>query len=98
MTENVFGDAPTDGIDPLSTDHVVTLVQYLASPESANVTGQVFVVYGPQVTLMAAPTVAQRFAADGDAWDREALSDALTSYFSERDLEEGFSAKAALAD
>jgi 3-oxoacyl-[acyl-carrier protein] reductase len=98
MTENVFGDAPTDGVDPLSTEHVVTLVQYLASPESENVTGQVFVVYGPQVTLMAAPTVAQRFAADGDAWDREALSGALSSYFAERDLEDGFSAKQALAD
>src|ERR1700742_1620705 len=63
MTAEVFGEAPevADGqIDPLSPEHVVTLVQFLSSPEAKDVNGQVFVVYGPQVTLMAAPTVAHR--------------------------------------
>ena len=64
MTADVFGDAPevADGeIDPLSPEHVVTLVHFLASPAAKDVNGQVFVVYGPQVTLMAAPTVEHRF-------------------------------------
>ncbi|GAA2063582.1 3-oxoacyl-ACP reductase [Williamsia deligens] len=97
MTAAVFGEAPADGVDPLSTDHVVSLVQYLAGPDSASVSGQVFVVYGPKVMLMAAPTVEETFAADGDAWDPAALSDRLTGYFADRDPAQTFSAARALA-
>ncbi|GED99605.1 3-oxoacyl-ACP reductase [Gordonia spumicola] len=82
MTANVFGDAPEGSIDPLSPEHVVTLVRYLASPAAAAVSGQVFVVYGPKVTLMAAPRVAQVFEADGDDWTVDALSGSLYEYFS----------------
>ena len=58
MTADVFGDAPelADGeIDSLSPEHVVSLVRFLASPASDGVSGQVFIVYGPTVTLVAAP-------------------------------------------
>ncbi|MDL9936493.1 3-oxoacyl-ACP reductase [Gordonia sp. ABSL1-1] len=92
MTADVFGDAPTDGVDPLSPEHVVRLVNYLAGPDSEDVTGQVFVVYGPQVTLMAAPTVDEVFTADGDAWQSDDLSKALTSYFANREPGRSFSA------
>lgn len=81
MTAGVFGEAPDDGVDPLSPDHVVSLVRYLASPNAANVTGQVFVVYGPKVTLMAAPTVREVFEADGDEWAADELGGSLSSYF-----------------
>ena len=70
MTADVFGDAPelADGeIDPLSPEHVVTLVRFLASPAAEAVNGQVFIVYGPSVTLVAAPTAEHRFTADGSA-------------------------------
>ncbi|MHA3019216.1 3-oxoacyl-ACP reductase [Mycobacterium sp. BMJ-28] len=100
MTADVFGDAPAlaDGqIDALSPEHVVTLVTYLSSPAAEAVNGQLFIVYGPTVTLVAAPTVAQRFEAAGDAWDPAALSSALGGFFAERDPEIGFSA-AALMD
>lgn len=93
MTENVFGAAPEGGVDPLSPEHVVRLVTYLASPEADHVTGQVFVVYGPQVMLMAAPTVEETFVASGDAWDEDALSKTLTSYFDGRDENQTFSAR-----
>ena len=92
MTADVFGDAPTDGVDPLSPEHVVKLVAYLASPEAAAVTGQLFVVYGPKVTLMAAPQIAQVFAAEGDDWSPDELGKAVTSYFDGRDPKESFSA------
>ncbi|MBO0865517.1 MAG: 3-oxoacyl-ACP reductase, partial [Mycobacterium sp.] len=66
MTADVFGAAPeTGGIDPLSPEHVVTLVRFLASPAAEAVNGQVFIVYGPKVTLVAAPTAERRFASDG---------------------------------
>ena len=93
MTAAVFGEAPVDGVDPLSPDHVVRLVEFLASPDSDDVTGQVFVVYGPRVTLMAAPTVDEVFTADGDAWDSDDLTKTLTSYFAERDPSKTFTAR-----
>ncbi len=82
MTANVFGEAPEGTVDPLSPEHVVTLVRYLASPAAEAVSGQVFVVYGPKVTLMAAPRVREVFQADGDDWTVDALSGSLSQYFS----------------
>jgi NAD(P)-dependent dehydrogenase (short-subunit alcohol dehydrogenase family) len=97
MTADVFGDAPADGeIDPLSPEHVVTLVQFLASPASKDVNGQVFIVYGPQVTLVAAPTVEHRFATDAQAWDPVELSEELQGYFAGRDPERNFAATALM--
>ena len=55
----------------------MTLVRFLASPAAKDVNGQVFIVYGPQVTLMAAPTVEHRFDADAQAWDPGKLSDRI---------------------
>lgn len=94
MTADVFGEAKiADGeIDPLSPEHVVTLVQFLASPASASVNGQVFVVYGPEVMLMAAPTVERKFSAGGPAWEASGLSDTLGNYFAGRDPGRTFSA------
>jgi 3-oxoacyl-[acyl-carrier protein] reductase len=93
MTADVFGEAPSVGagqIDPLSPEHVVSLVRFLASPAAADVNGQVFIVYGPTVTLVAAPTAEHRFHADGDAWDPGALSTAMHDYFADRDPEKSF--------
>src|SRR5690606_22559587 len=47
MTAEAFGEAgATTGLDPLAPERVATLVRYLASPASSEITGQVFVVYG----------------------------------------------------
>ncbi|MDL9945232.1 3-oxoacyl-ACP reductase [Gordonia sp. ABSL11-1] len=92
MTSDVFGEAPTDGVDPLSPEHVVNLVTYLAAPDAAQVTGQVFVVYGGKVMLMAAPTVEETFTSVGEAWDQGDLAKTLTSYFADRDENRTFSA------
>ncbi|RPA56861.1 3-oxoacyl-ACP reductase [Gordonia oryzae] len=93
MTAAVFGDVPGDGVDPLSPDHVVRLVTYLAGPDADSVTGQVFVVYGPRVMVMAAPTVDEVFIAEGDRWDDEDLATTLSSYFADRDPHRTFSAR-----
>ncbi len=95
MTADVFGPVPelADGeIDPLSPEHVVTLVRFLAAPASDHVNGQVFVVYGPTVTLVAAPTAEHRFHADGTAWDPEGLSASMRDYFADRDPQRTFGA------
>ena len=95
MTADVFGAAPdveAGGIDPLSPEHVVSLVKFLASPAAAEVNGQVFIVYGPQVTLVSAPTVEHKFSAGGPAWEPAQLSSTLQEYFAGRDPERNFSA------
>lgn len=99
MTADVFGpgpDAAEGGVDPLSPEHVVSLVKFLASPAAAEVNGQVFIVYGPQVTLVAAPTAEHRFSADGAAWEPAELSATLQNYFAGRDPERNFAASALM--
>lgn len=101
MTAGVFGEAPelADGaVDPLSTDHVVTLVRFLSSPAAEAVNGQLFIVYGPTVTLVAAPTAERQFTANADAWAPADLSMTLRDYFAERDPERGFSATALMTE
>jgi NAD(P)-dependent dehydrogenase (short-subunit alcohol dehydrogenase family) len=98
MTAEVFGEAPSDTeIDPLSPEHVVTLVRFLASPAAKRVNGQVFIVFGPTVTLLAAPTVEQRFTAGGPAWAPEELGAAMQKYFADRDPEVTFAATGVMA-
>lgn len=93
MTADVFGAPPeTGGIDPLSTEHVVTLVRFLASPAAEAVNGQVFIVYGPKVTLLAAPTAERQFASEGPVWEPGELSATLHGYFAGRDPERNFAA------
>jgi NAD(P)-dependent dehydrogenase (short-subunit alcohol dehydrogenase family) len=95
MTAEVFGDAPevADGqVDPLSPEHVVTLVRFLASPAAKDVNGQVFIVYGPRVTLVSAPSVEHRFVTDSQAWEPGELSDEIQGYFAGRDPERNFAA------
>lgn len=101
MTADVFGAAPdlgTGEVDPLSPEHVVTLVRFLAAPASADVNGQVFVVYGPTVTLVAAPVAEHRFQAGDDAWNPEALSASMSEYFADRDPGRMFSAGNLMED
>jgi 3-oxoacyl-[acyl-carrier protein] reductase len=100
MTADVFGDAPAleaGQIDGLSPEHVVTLVQFLASPASEAVNGQLFIVYGPTVTLVAAPAAEKHFTADSDAWSSDDLGRTLGGYFADRDPELGFSASGLMS-
>ena len=67
MTAEAFGPPP-DGPDPYAPEHVAPVVVWLASPAAQHVSGQLFVVYGGKVGLMAAPSLA-------GTWSTEALVD-----------------------
>ena len=97
MTAAVFGeDTSGKAVDPYSADHVAPLVAYLASPAADRINGQLFVVYGGMVALVAAPVVEQRFDTAGDVFDLAELDKTLGSYFDDRDPSVGFAADSVM--
>ena len=93
MTADVFGaDESGLEVDPYSPEHVAPLVAYLASDAAERITGQVFVVYGGMVALVAAPVVEERFDKAGNLWTADDLDKQLGGYFTDRDPAVGFAA------
>jgi 3-oxoacyl-[acyl-carrier protein] reductase len=93
MTADVFDTDPRDNdLDILAPERVATFVSWLASPAAAEVSGQVFVVYGDMVALMAPPTVEHRFTAADGTFSVEELDQQVGSYFAGRDPHATFAA------
>jgi NAD(P)-dependent dehydrogenase (short-subunit alcohol dehydrogenase family) len=91
MTAGLMEPAPPDGADPLSPSHVVPLVTYLAGPAAARITGEVFVVHGGVVALLAPPTVRAAFRTDdAGSWTVAGLHDTFAPLFREDPPRVGF--------
>jgi len=71
-------------------ENVSPLVAYLASPAAAQVSGQVFVVWGRQISVLAGPSVDRQFEVD-ERWTPERVEAALTPFYADRKpIRDGF--------
>jgi 3-oxoacyl-[acyl-carrier protein] reductase len=81
---NAFAAGPDEtGWDPLGPENVTPLVAWLASPASANVTGQLFVAWGKTVRVMEQPRIAGQFQADAP-WSPDSVGEQLVPFFADR--------------
>lgn len=93
MTAHVFADDPAArDLDILAPERVAAFVAYLASPAAEEINGQVFVVYGTMVALLAPATVERRFDAADGIFTPQELAEQLTPYFRGRGPYESFAA------
>lgn len=81
MTAGVFGEnRELGGLDILAPERVATCVSFLASPAAEKVSGQVFIVYGAMVALMAPPAVQQKFTSADNAFTVAELAEHVVPY------------------
>ncbi len=84
MTESLGGfDVKEGDFDVYAPENVSPLVAYLASPASARVSGQLFVVYGREISVVSGPTTDDTFRTD-DRWTPDSVDAALTGFYEDR--------------
>lgn len=95
MTSDVFGAAPdaADTLDALAPERVAEFVRFLAGPAAQDITGQVFVVYGGMVALLAPATVEHTFQAADGTFSAAEFATQLPAYFADRDPNRNFEAR-----
>jgi 3-oxoacyl-[acyl-carrier protein] reductase len=71
---------PEDGFDTFAPENVSPLVGWLASPLAARVSGQVFVIWAKDVTVVTRPQLDQKFQSP-ERWTVEALQQQLGPHF-----------------
>jgi NAD(P)-dependent dehydrogenase (short-subunit alcohol dehydrogenase family) len=85
MTEFMMGaEAPTDGFDDMSVEHVAALTGWLASDLSRPINGQVFVVYGGYIAVMQGWTPAGALTTD-KPWTVDEIEGRRDELFANRD-------------
>jgi NAD(P)-dependent dehydrogenase (short-subunit alcohol dehydrogenase family) len=84
MTETLPGfEEPDPSFDKFAPENVSPLVAYLASPVAANVSGQVFVVYGRMIDVVQGPGIDRHFDVE-DRWTPDRVEAALTPFYAGR--------------
>ncbi len=93
ITAEIF-KKPEDGFDVFAPENVAPLVGYLASPEAANISGEVFVVWGGRVNIVQRPTLDVFYDnPKGGKWEIDDLHNTLADYFTDdhKAVADGFS-------
>jgi NAD(P)-dependent dehydrogenase (short-subunit alcohol dehydrogenase family) len=85
MTEATFPPVPEgdEEIDPWAIEHIAPVVVWLAGRGADHVTGNVFVVYGGKVGVMAAPRLEATFASAGETWTVGELSSTVGAHLAD---------------
>ena len=84
MTEQLGGFDTKDGdFEVFAPENVSPLVAYLSSPQAAKVSGQVFVVWGRQITVLEGPGTDQQFETP-EHWTPENVNELLTPFYEGR--------------
>ncbi len=74
---------PEGGFDFFAPENVSPLVGYLASPEAAGVSGEVFIVWGKRVNIVQRPQL-DVFYDNEDAWTVDNIGETLNRHFDGR--------------
>ncbi len=82
ITAEIFAK-PEDGFDFFAPENVSPLVGYLASPESQNVNGEVFIVWGKRINVVQRPQL-DVFYDSEDKWTVDNVGSTLDQYFEGR--------------
>ena len=80
MTKDSFPAADPD-FDIFNPDNVASVVTYLSSAEAANISGNVFVVWGAMVRIVEGPKIGKKIENDGP-WTQEALHEKVGGHYS----------------
>jgi NAD(P)-dependent dehydrogenase (short-subunit alcohol dehydrogenase family) len=80
MTETILEMKPGDGFDAWDPKNIANVAAFLAAPASADITGQILIVFGGNVTAMSAFQPVGRLTRDA-AWTPEELVAAKGTLF-----------------
>ena len=87
--------APEEGFHQFDPDNVAPLVTYLCSPRAAHISGEVFIAWGNQVSVVKRPEPREPHVnpAGAEKWTLDTLDESLSTFFDEshRPVLDGFS-------
>lgn len=83
VTAQIFA-RPEEGFDTFAPEHIAPLVGYLASPASARSSGNVYVLWGRDIAVLASPGRAGEFSNDA-AWTYESIDSKLSPWLEGRE-------------
>ena len=82
ITAEIFAK-PEEGFDYFAPENVSPLVAYLASPESQNINGEVFIVWGKRINIVQRPQL-DVFYDSQDKWTVDNVGTTIQPYFEGR--------------